>query len=638
MNKFVLLFDRSFSTSYFKQLFWLAGVVCLTLIALLLLGLIPSFYAAGADGQGRGLFMDVFYQFMDQRIRSANFSPAYSLLIDIAGIAVINCLFISVLISMFSRRVKLYENGQLRYTLKDHFVVIGYNKLSVSLVRYLHRKDANACIVILTSGDVSAIRKKMEAVLTKEEKRSLIFYSGNQTSAEDIRSLQADRCIEMYILGEDNQAADTLNIESLNVLYSVLGAVKSDHRVRCYVRLARTDIYKSFRYADISNEMRKLISFVPFTFEDVWAQKVLIHNESGAPIDSREGIQAQSDRHVHVVINGMTPMGMAIALQTAHIAHFPNVQLNDIDTLTHITFIDLKAKQKMQEFKQHYQALFDLSYALFWSAEAGRNTDWQHPLNFLDVSWEFVEGAISDKPVHDYLAHIAEDKKAYVSVFHCQNDSEQNIVDAMNMPDAVYGADNVLQIYVQQDVSTAIVQMLSANADSRFAKLRPFGMLDGVFQNDLVSEHLGKMVNAHYCGITDMTRQAEIDELWAQLPVSHKWSSIHSANMCYVRLRSIGYRPDMSKEELLQLIDSHMDELMRVEHNRWNMDKLLSGYRALTEAESLAAQKDPSEKKRLRASPHFAHLDICSFEQLEQIDPEVCAYDRDVLRVIPDMI
>ena len=649
MNKFALHFDRSFSTSYFKQIFWLIGVVVLTLIALLLLGLIPSFYELGIDVKGKGLFWDVFYQFMDQRIRSGNFSSAYSLLIDLAGIAVINCLFISVLISMFSRRTKLYENGQVRYSMENHFIIIGHNKLSVSLIRYLHKKNPDAFILLFTSKDVSSVRKAIGAELTKDEKKSLIYYSGDQTIAEDMQTLQADKCLEMYIIGEDRDASDTLNVESLNVLYSILKKAHPDHRVRCYVKFSQPDIYTSFQYADISEDMRNYISFVPFTFEDVWAQKVLIHNHVGIPIDSKDGIQKNSDQHVHVIINGMTPMGIALALQTARIAHFPNANLKNPNTLTHITFIDKNASKKMHEFKHHYSHLFDLSDSLFWNSATGKSDEWHNPIdtnpslkylapNFLDVRWEFIEGELSDVPVHEYLAEVAKDTTAYVSIFNCQKDCEQNIVDAMNMSDNIYTAENVLHIYVQQELSTSVVKMLSASSNSKFAKMSPFGMLDDVFQNDLVSEHLGKKVNAHYCGVKDFTKQEEIDDLWNQLPISHKWSSINSANMCYVHLRSIGFKENMSKDELQQLIDRHMDEMMHVEHNRWNMDKLLSGYRALTESESLAARKDPGEKKRLRSSPYYAHLDICSFELLEQIDFEVCKYDVDVLRVIPDII
>lgn len=640
MNKLIILFDRSFSRSYISQIFWLLGVSCITFILVALLGAIPSFYIDGADANGRGFFVDVLTMFMDQRVRSGNISPLYATLIDIIGLAVFNCLFISVILSMFNRRVKMYESGHVRYTLKDHFIIVGNNKLSSALIRFLHAKDPKAYILMLTSQDITAVRKHLEANLTKEEARCVLIYSGLQTKAEDMRALQAAQCKEMYFLGEKEKTNDSLNIESLNVLYTILKEQDFKGRLRCYVQFNKTDIYATLQYADINEDIKNYISFVPFTFENTWAQNILVHNRIGVPIDSPEGIGAKSDKHVHIVINGMTPMGLAIAVQAAHIAHFPNSNPKELNTLTHITFIDPNASKKMSEFKHRYRSLFELSFSLFWSSKDGRKASWSKPTGeaFMDVCWEFVEGSLNDASVSDYLAEIAQDDKAYVSLFHCETDSEQNLEDAMNLPEAVYISDHVLAIYVQQELSASAVNMLASSVHSRFAKLCAFGMLNGIFQGDLVYEQWGKLVNAHYCGISDLSDKTAIDAAWNQLTVAHKWSSIHGANMCYLRLRSIGYKAGMTRKEVETLIDRHLDEMARVEHNRWNMEKLLSGYRALTAAEAEAAKKEADEKQRLKSAPYYAHLDICPFEVLEHIDPNVRQYDIEVLRTIPFLI
>lgn len=636
MNKLFILFDRSFSRSYISQIFWLLGVSCITFILVALLGIIPSFYIDGADAGSRGFFVDVFTMFIDQRVRSGNISPLYATLIDILGLAVFNCLFISVILSMFNRRVKMYESGHVRYTLRDHFVIVGNNKLSSALIRFLHAKDKKAYILMLTSQDISAVRKDLEANLTKEEARCVLIYSGLQTKPEDMRALQAEQCKEMYFLGEKEKSNDSLNIESLNVLYAILKEQDFKGRLRCYVQISKSDIYTTFLYADINEDIRNYISFVPFTFENTWAQNILVHNYLGVPIDSPEGIGASSDKHVHIIINGMTSMGLAIAVQAAHIAHFPNSTPKDLNTLTHITFIDPNATKKMSEFRHRFPALFELSYTALRSSK-NTQTQWQTPKHtpFMDVCWEFVEGSMSDAFVGDYLAQAANDDKAYVSLFHCEADSEQNLEDAMNMPEAVYTSDRVLTIYVQQEQSASAVNMLASAPNSRFRKLCAFGMLDGIFQRDLVYEHWGKLVNAHYAGISDFSDREAIDAAWNQLTVAQKWSNIHSANMCYLRLRSIGYKAGMTQQEIAELIERHIDEMARVEHYRWNIEKLLSGYRALTDAEAAAAQKDADEKQRLKSAPYYAHLDICPFEELERIDPKVLQYDLDVIRTIP---
>ena len=91
----------------------------------------------------------------------------------------------------------------------------------------------------------------------------------------------------------------------------------------------------------------------------------------------------------------------------------------------------------------------------------------------------------------------------------------------------------------------------------------------------------------------------------------------------------------MTQQDVASLIESHINEMAQVEHNRWNTEKLLSGYRALTEEETAAAKKDVDEKQRLKSAPYYAHLDICPFEMLKHIDPDVLQCDIDVLRTIP---
>ena len=73
-----------------------------------------------------------------------------------------------------------------------------------------------------------------------------------------------------------------------------------------------------------------------------------------------------SDRFVHFVIIGMSKMGQAMALQAAHIAHFPNYKRKK----TKITFIDRDGRVEMNEFKQKCGELFKVSRSTLIDADA----------------------------------------------------------------------------------------------------------------------------------------------------------------------------------------------------------------------------------------------------------------------------
>ena len=55
------------------------------------------------------------------------------------------------------------------------------------------------------------------------------------------------------------------------------------------------------------------------------------------PLD-RDGIRAQSDRYVHLIVVGMSRMGVAMGVTAAHIDHNPNFVTQCFRT--RITFID----------------------------------------------------------------------------------------------------------------------------------------------------------------------------------------------------------------------------------------------------------------------------------------------------------
>ena len=80
-----------------------------------------------------------------------------------------------------------------------------------------------------------------------------------------------------------------------------------------------------------------------------------------------------------------------------------------------------------------------------------------------------------------------------------------------------------------------------------------------------------------------------------------------------------------------------MDILAMTEHNRWNAEQLLLRFRPLTSGEQKAVL-DAGEgflaaKGRLKRE-QMAHLDICSWERLAEVDPEVVQYDYNFVEQI----
>lgn len=608
-----LLFDRSFSTSYFKQLVWLFAFVVLLLGGMLLLGLIPGMYEiAESETSERGYFSDVLLLFLDSTNYNNGMSTTFILVVGIIGVFMFHGLLVSVVTNMLNRRVALYNLGAVRYNLKNHLVIIGQDATLPALINRLCSAFPGRNIVIMTKEEIASTRAFLMARLNEKNFRRVILYSGSSTEPEDLRSLRLSYCQSLYVLGERHtQKHDSQAIECLNKVAQILDERKATMRLTCYVKFQSSSLYSAFQYADISSEVKQHIHFLPYNVEDVWAKKIVVYNEFGYPIDGA-GIDASSPKHVHLFVLGMDNMGISFALQAARIAHFPNYQVGNPNTQTVITFVD--AEEKFAPFKQQYASLLNLS----------------EQEDFLDIRWEFM----TNSRFVPYLNECALDPNALISIVVCGSDSEQNLDKAIHLGDAVYTSPSLVQILVQQHQSDSFVKLLSDAPSSKFAKLVSFGQVGDLYSTELVPEAVGKCVNACYCGI-EMDNAEAVEEAWNRCSVAQKWSSIFSADMLNVRLRSLGLSRSSSVKEIEDAVNAHLQEMMSVEHNRWNMEKLLGGFRSLTEEEVRKIKENPALKKQLKSSPYYAHIDICSLETLKQRDPDTLVYDADVLKAIP---
>lgn len=118
----------------------------------------------------------------------------------------------------------------------------------------------------------------------------------------------------------------------------------------------------------------------------------------------------------------------------------------------------------------------------------------------------------------------------------------------------------------------------------------------------------------------------ELKDSWNKLSVSLQWSNLYSAYSISPKLRSIGIT-----DGYVKLDNDQITLLAEVEHNRWNMEKLLLGFRKPTaeEEELIYGSKEMGDifkKKR------FVHPDIRPYDELKESSK---AYDRCITAGIP---
>ena len=411
------------------------------------------------------------------------------------------------------------------------------------------------------------------------------------------------------------------------------------------------------------------------------------------------GIDVEDPRYVHLVFVGTTNFAVAFAMEAAHVLHFPNFKEKGAKTL--ITFIDKNADQEKDVFITRNRHFFEIQSYFYQDVSedsknesrlrirptffAEKNGYTEKDRDFLDVEFEFIKGNIFSTKVQSLISDWAKDheKKQYLSIFLAQNDQDLNFAFGMNMPDAVYH--NEVPIFIRQDRSDNFVSNLRKADEAvkyiakkntyfwvegdelkkkvqggRFAHIYPFGMNETAYSADEKSLERAKLINYLYATakydenkfqsvlvLDSMSSQqiwAEADREWRQLSVALKWSNLYNAYSLRIKLASLramrGLALDDTTQDTWPLSEDEAEALARVEHNRWNVEKLLMGYRKPHSNEDKHNKKNKPFKSDLkRNKERFIHHDIRPYDALDDIkelDKEYSRYIPWIIRMTED--
>ena len=88
------------------------------------------------------------------------------------------------------------------------------------------------------------------------------------------------------------------------------------------------------------------------------------------------------------------------------------------------------------------------------------------------------------------------------------------------------------------------------------------------------------------------------------------------------------------------LTEGEVNILAKVEHARWNMEQLLMGYRPIdaTKQKELTdiTNKEEKKTKKNKLKSQMIHLNICSFNKLEEIDGGSIQVDKGISSIIAE--
>lgn len=601
-----------------------------------------------------------YYHFIDpgnQHIAEGN-TTWLATIIAICGVFLLNGVLISSIVGWIDKRKERYLQGLEPYKhflkRKEHYVIIGGSDIVEGIVEQIfetpQKNGEMPYILIQTSNNVEDFRHKLFSGLDVEQQKHIIIRYGNRNVKEDIEKLYLDKALEVYVIGEETRTDDmesyhdTMNMKCLNLIYdkvkgnTFFAKSDEDNRLVCYFMFEYQTTFNVFQYSEISEEIKKRINFKPFYYYEMWAQRVLVckelENEANCeylPLEGIYGIKKSEDDYVHLVVVGMTRMGTALATQAALMAHYPNFVEKGIRTK--ITLIDENADKEKNFYIDRYDRLFALSnwsYKEMVRSESGKDelkTVFTHtPVefehlggDFLDVEWEFIQGSVAQLELQKYIEDCAS-KTHKMTIAICKDEPSRCLAAALNLEWKIY--DKAMQVLVYNRYDDALIEQLKNEGkygvSSPFKnKIKAFGMASKCFRKNILedSDTLAKEFHKVY----NKGQDVEIEKL------TDYWSNVYVSNTLWSKLRCV----EIEKEEIKA---EDKEILIKVEHNRWNIEKLIMSFRHLEKEEQDKAKED-KEKKRLKRE--MAHLYICSNKRLREIDEGAIFYDE---RIVEELI
>ena len=643
LDKILRIVDRAVSGTIGKQLLFFLMIVAVVFI--LLLAISTFFFPAQSPEQAFDFkFWNILFNFIEPGgFENINgFERWLILLTNLAGMVLFAGVLVALLTNTIYQRIDRVKNGEVYYDFSGHVVVIGFDHICKGLVKQLAEQYE---VVLQTSKAAESVRNELFSGISEKLKTRITVVSGSRVSREDVKKLNVTKCKQVFLLGEtDEDAHDSQNIECLEIIGGI--AAMAGKIIRCHVLFNDHSTFAAFQQQDIPG-IRQTIDFVPFNFYDMWAQKIFVKNSynngeiSYKPLD-REPITEDSLNRVHLVILGMSNMGIALGLQAAQVCHFPNFITKGIKT--RITFIDKNAECGMNSLKRRLRSFFDeIDYSYQSFDENIRYSNAEEKKKFTDIEFEFIKAHFEDSAVQSYIEQAALEKTSFLTVAVALSNASAALDAALYLPPVVYDSD--VSILVRQEHSCAIVSMLSHEEEGdkyrKYKNLRPFGMVDNSYDLKQADDLLPMMIKYVYDETTDEKTVRNFHEDTIRRNWIENWKKInnisalkasnrYAANIIPVKQRSLGIK------EGVALNPRQISLAARMEHNRWVIEKLLVGFRAPTPAEAASITKENRENFKAR----FIHEDIKAYRELgeNEKDINVKVYDINISNSLPYMI
>lgn len=329
------------------------------------------------------------------------------------------------------------------------------------------------------------------------------------------------------------------------------------------------------------------------------------------------GFEPKSDEHLHVVVDGDSPMMLAVARQVALTAHFVNfMEGNEMaapKNQTVLTIVSCNPHIIAELEKEEY-----LCNLPKYCKIVNRGVVMENEGYYIDIVIDIVDNYPQNRKESN-LIFISEDE---VNAF-CKGKNKNEIC----------GIDTRMSVFANRIYDLG-AELYNIPAEDIHCAERYSLALD-VFQHEKLKKDAENMVT----------------EKWNDLclcRIKENISNILCSDCFAIRevcMEKICEKNNCKSERW----GRYNEPLSLSEHARWVVEKLIMGYRPLTKSEHYRDEclhvqvKNKDKKKKYRDSlkridKDPAHIDLCSYRDLRRINPDDLKFDSFLMLAIPSIL
>jgi len=475
-------------------------------------------------------------------------------------------------------------------TWSGHYMVCGLSESTLQLVECLREENRDRTVLVLDPDPAPHLLGKCTSLGVPVVQRSW-------NDPKLFRGTRMEHCQRLIVACADDGA----NIDIVSVLKRFSGSTGWPLS-RATIQLFDSNLRSTLQHWFEEPAQGGAPAAPRFVdIHDTLARRFLEDH----PLDGN-GIAADSKKSVHLVILGFGRMGRSLALRAAKSGHYSNGRK------IRISVLDRTASSQRQRLLFRFPVLSTPQVC----------------------SMEFHQMEAESFDALRLISGLAGDADVRLQIAVCLDDDLRSLEVGMRLFEAVgdrLDGGVAIRLRSSAGVEGSLLGDRTEPAKPISPGLRRFGSLESVCRgehpmadgndevaravhDDFVSQRMGSTI-----------RKPENDPAlkpWEALPEDIRESNRQQADHIPIKLRAIGLKPvgpGEPGEPVIAFAPIEVETLARAEHERWNAERWLAGWR----------YGSPNDKLK-RVSPYLVGWD--------DLDDSIREYDREAVRRIPAVL